>query len=158
MLGLFWYGKYKTTCNGIKPKMYRTWHNMLLRCYSDQYLSKNKTYIGCSVCDSWLNYQNFAEWYIKNNPRDKYHLDKDIIIDGNKIYSPSTCKFVSAQLNAEKASAKTYKFVSPDGEVIEIYNLAQFCKACGLGSGEMCWLNKGKRKSHKGWTRLGGNN
>lgn len=27
------------------------------------------------------------------------HLDKDILVEGNKVYSPETCVFISAKLN-----------------------------------------------------------
>ena len=78
---------------------YTTWQNMLLRCYSHKYRNKFPTYINCYVYDGWKYYSNFKKWfdahYIKN-----YHLDKDILIDGNKIYSPETCCFVPHYLNS----------------------------------------------------------
>ncbi len=147
-------GEHRSMVNGKKSKMYRTWHNMLNRCYSDAYKETHKTYKGCSVCSEWHNYQNYANWHIDNYPNDgaSYQLDKDILIHGNKIYSPDTCLFVSAQQNVEKSRAKTYKFISPDGEVVEIYNLEKFSAANGLYPGHMCCVAKGSRKSHKGWT------
>ena len=94
--------KYKMSENGKKTKCYNTWHNMLERCYNPKYQEKYPTYKDCEVYESWHNFQTFAEWY-----NDNYYqihgevmcLDKDILIKGNKIYSPETCVFVPEKIN-----------------------------------------------------------
>jgi len=78
---------------------YSYWTNMFKRCYSNSSLLKRPTYIGCSVCDEWKYYSNFKKWFYENYI-DGYQLDKDIIIDGNKVYSPETCCFVPNYLNS----------------------------------------------------------
>lgn len=87
--------------NGIKIESYKTWYAMLQRCYSECY--KNKpTYIDCYVCDEWLCYENFKKWYDKNYytvENEIMNLDKDILVKGNKVYSPKTCCFVPKRLN-----------------------------------------------------------
>ena len=95
-------GKYKSKENGKKTKVYNTWHNMLQRCYSEKLHKKYPTYINCKVCDEWLNFQNFAEWYENNYytvEGEIMDLDKDILYKGNKIYSPETCIFVPQTIN-----------------------------------------------------------
>ena len=81
---------------------YNVWHNMIKRCYcSDK--NDNPTYIGCEVCREWYNFQNFAKWYEENYYEiegQKMHLDKDILIKGNKIYSPQTCVIVPQRINS----------------------------------------------------------
>ncbi|ALY07069.1 hypothetical protein VmeM32_00078 [Vibrio phage vB_VmeM-32] len=76
---------------------------MLGRCYDSKIQEKQPTYIDCSVCDEWHYFQNFATWYYDNYPKDgiseKYQLDKDLKVNGNKIYSPETCLFVSHAVN-----------------------------------------------------------
>ena len=95
-------GPYKVSEKGKLTKIYRTWNGMLERCYSKKLHDKYPTYINCTVCNEWLNFQNFAEWYnnnyyeIENN---KMNLDKDILIKGNKVYSPDTCVFVPQNIN-----------------------------------------------------------
>ena len=79
-------------------KFYGAWYNMLHRCYSEKSLSKRPTYVGCSVCDDWLLLSNFREWF-NANYRDGMALDKDILIPGNKVYSPKTCSFVPGYIN-----------------------------------------------------------
>lgn len=79
-------------------KCYRVWNSMLSRCYSKLYSDKFSTYEGISVCLEWHNLQTFSEWFHKNYI-EGFELDKDILIKGNKIYSPETCAFVPKEIN-----------------------------------------------------------
>ena len=75
---------------------------MLRRCYNERELNKQPTYRGCSVCDEWHNFQNFAQWYTDNYYEidgECMELDKDILHKGNKIYSPDNCVFVPQCIN-----------------------------------------------------------
>ena len=95
-------GKYKVYENGKNTKYYDAWHDMLNRCYSEKLHKKYPTYKDCKVCDEWHNFQNFGIWYKDNYYKiedEKMHLDKDILIKGNKIYSPDTCIFVPQRIN-----------------------------------------------------------
>lgn len=141
--------KYKT--KGKNSMAYHRWRHMLARCYDKDTQSKMKTYIGCSVCDEWHNYQNYADWFY-SNMIEGFDVDKDILIDGNRIYSPSTCKLVSHQENTEKATAKEYILKSPKGDYVKIYNLLKFCKTNGLTAQNIHKVIKGVRKHHKGWS------
>lgn len=137
---------------GVATRKYRTWFNMLQRCYSPEYHKKQPTYKDCTVCDEWHNYQVFAEWYDKNYIKG-FALDKDIKVKGNKVYSPETCLFVSPKDNVVKANAKSYAFTSPTGDAVNIYNMREFCEVNNLNSGNMASVSTGKRKSHKGWVK-----
>lgn len=98
-LGYIGVGEYKTTKKGSKTKAYQTWKDMLRRC-SDR--MGNPTYADCLVCEEWHNFQNFAKWHEDNHYEiegEQMHLDKDILVKGNKIYSPETCIFVPRLLN-----------------------------------------------------------
>ena len=96
--GTYTKGKFSFGKKGHPTKEYSVWLSMLNRCYNKQFQSKNETYIGCEVCDEWLDFQNFAEWFT-NNYIEGYQLDKDILVKGNKIYSPETCCFVPQEIN-----------------------------------------------------------
>ena len=88
--------------NGAVRREYKIWSEMLRRCYSEKLQIKQPAYIGCTVCDEWLNYQNFADWYDKNYydiGDGRMHLDKDILVTGNRVYSPDTCIFVPQRIN-----------------------------------------------------------
>lgn len=72
------------------------------RCYDDKYKEKRSSYKDCFVCNEWLNYSNFKEWYDKNYYQiddELMYLDKDILFKGNKMYSPITCVFVNNRIN-----------------------------------------------------------
>jgi len=81
---------------------YKTWSAMLKRCYDEKYHQKYPTYKDCNVCEEWHNFQNFGKWFDENYyeiENEKMQLDKDILIKGNKIYSPETCIFVPRRIN-----------------------------------------------------------
>lgn len=86
------------TVNGKTTKAYVAWNHMLGRCYCPKSLSKYPTYTGCSVCNEWLFFPTFKEWF-DNNYIAGFHLDKDLLVAGNKIYSPDTCVFVPPSIN-----------------------------------------------------------
>lgn len=79
--------------------IYRKWHSMLARCYSNSVLSIRPTYEGCTVCSEWFVFSRFSKWY-EENYIEGFDLDKDIKIKGNKIYSPDACLFVPVAINA----------------------------------------------------------
>lgn len=80
---------------------YEKWVKMFNRCYNENNRMNAPTYKDVSICEEWHNYQNFAKWY-DNNLWDKNFtvLDKDILIKGNKLYSPDTCCLVNQRLNS----------------------------------------------------------
>lgn len=89
--------------NGESYDSYIRWKSMLTRCYSYEYQKKEPTYKDCYVCEEWLNYSNFKNWYDKNYYEiegEQMALDKDILVKGNKTYSPDTCVFVPQNINA----------------------------------------------------------
>ena len=77
---------------------YSTWHNMLLRCYSSVYHNRQPTYINCYVEPTWLRFRVFKMW-MESKPWENNELDKDILFQGNKVYGPTFCVFVSKQVN-----------------------------------------------------------
>ena len=74
------------------------------------------------------------------------HLDE--IITNNWT---NNLEWTTHQGNIEHSKAKHYTLISPDGEVINIFNMRKFCRKYNLSSGAMIAVTKGKRKQHKGW-------
>lgn len=153
-VGFIGVGRYKPSSGNKNTKAYSIWSNMLKRCYCHKTQRRQPTYKGCTVCVEWHNYQNFAKWFEVNYIKG-LHLDKDIRSQGEKVYSPETCMFVTCAKNNEKARAKGYKMTSPDGSVVNVYNMKDFCRDNGLNDSHMCAVYYGKRKQHKGWTKAG---
>ena len=92
--------KVRPRVNGgeVSCPYYGTWKRMVQRCYSDNYHSRQPTYIGCTVSNDWLYFTSFKHWMEMQDWKGK-HLDKDILVEGNKLYSKDTCAFVSSAAN-----------------------------------------------------------
>lgn len=74
------------------------WYNMVRRCYDKKYHAGKPTYSKATVCEEWKLFSNFKKWFDVNHI-EGYHLDKDILVKGNTIYSPDTCCFVPNEIN-----------------------------------------------------------
>ena len=101
-IGFMGIGAFKSTDDNKTTLPYAKWNGMIERCYSEKNKKIRPTYIGCSVCNEWHNFQTFAKWYNENyyEVEDEVMcLDKDILIKGNKIYSPETCLFAPQYIN-----------------------------------------------------------
>lgn len=99
-IGCIGVGNNLASKNGRSTDVYLIWAAILDRCYGNQ--KKYPAYYGkCTVCDEWLNFQNFASWYEKHKYKTdrRLHIDKDILYPGNNIYSPKTCILVPQRIN-----------------------------------------------------------
>ncbi len=78
---------------------YEAWLSRMKSCYGES--KSSHLYVGATVCDEWHNFQNFAKWYYDQPFSDKfgYHLDKDLTIVGNQVYSPEACKLIPPCIN-----------------------------------------------------------
>ena len=96
-------GEHFTKVNGKFTREYELWSGMIERCYNSNGKFKGfKGYEGCSVSDLFKNYTLFSEWSFKQVGFDQegWHLDKDILVKGNKVYSEDTCCFIPVQINS----------------------------------------------------------
>lgn len=101
-IGYMGVGDYVTVINKKKTRVYLSWYSMMKRSYSEKYHKIYPTYKDVKVCEEWQNFQTFAKWFYENyNPEimQGWHLDKDILIKDNRIYSPDTCIFVPNEIN-----------------------------------------------------------
>ncbi len=109
-------GKYKLVW---RCPYYEKWKSMLDRCYFQKGVTRHKAYVDCYVCDEWLTFSNFKSWMETQDWEGK-QLDKDLLLLGNKVYSPETCCFIYADLNVSIAKTKAGKY--PTG-VYYCYNV-----------------------------------
>jgi hypothetical protein len=62
------------------------------------YHENKPTYVGCSVAAEWHLFSVFREWMISQEWKG-LQLDKDLLVIGNKVYSPETCLFIPRNIN-----------------------------------------------------------
>lgn len=100
-IGFIGVGKY----NSKEHKLaYHKWKSMLERCTTkeDELRYSEKSYKDCLVCEEWLNFQNFADWFyseLYDLEEEPICVDKDILYHNNKLYSPDTCLLVPQRIN-----------------------------------------------------------
>lgn len=95
-------GRHKSKVNGKNTIVYEKWKKIIQRAYDEKHNIENPSYLKVTVCEEWLNFQNFGAWFeenFKSHMDSGWHLDKDILIKGNKYYSPETCCLVPRDLN-----------------------------------------------------------
>lgn len=88
--------------NDRKTPEYTTWNNMIQRCYVEEYIKTHPAYGDCIIIDEWHNFQNFAKWYHENFydvGEGRMHIDKDILMKGNRLYSPERCLIIPQRIN-----------------------------------------------------------
>lgn len=78
-----------------KDIAYSRWSAIMQRCY----FSDNQNYANCEISEEWLTYSNFKKWFDEHY-MEGWEIDKDILSNNGKIYSPDTCCFVPREINS----------------------------------------------------------
>lgn len=118
-----------------------------------------RRYLSASVvCDDGVRrlrrvHRMVAERFIENplGLPEVNHKDEDKL--NNSVENLEWC---TRQYNAEYSLSKGFIAVSPQGEVVYIFNITRFCRENSLNKANLHKVCNGKRKSHKGWTRYVG--
>ena len=83
---------------------YDLWKSMIRRCFDEKLKARQSTYKDVTCCDEWLSFANFFEWCNKevgySGKPEGMELDKDILVRGNRVYSPEACSLVPRAVNA----------------------------------------------------------
>lgn len=136
-VGFIGEGKYKVTENSITTPHYRVWHSLIRRVHDTKFLEKNPAYKNCTITDSWYNFQNFAKWYDANHyevKNETVELDKDILVKGNKLYSPDTCVFAPKRINLLFTKKDSHRGDLPVGVVFKKTS-GKYTAQCNDGKG-----------------------
>ena len=85
----------------VMTKEYGLWNSMINRCYNENLRQRHPSYVECTVSEKWRYLSNFKDWCNKQIgfSNEGWHLDKDILVKGNKVYSEDTCCFVPQEIN-----------------------------------------------------------
>lgn len=135
-IGYYGEGEYKAKVNYRLTDEYNSWKNLLARCYSDKYRYLHPSYEDCYMYEEWLNFQTYAKWYHVNwydIGEGRMHIDKDILVKGNKIYSPETCIFVPQRINEIFSTRKSLRGDLPCG--VSRNPSGSYSVTCGIDNG-----------------------
>lgn len=99
-----------------KCPFHACWSRMIARCYCKKTHIRMPSYTNCRVCDDWLYFSKFKSWMESQDWENK-HLDKDLLISGNKKYSPETCVFLDKEINLFLIERETCRGEWPIGVI-----------------------------------------
>lgn len=90
-----------TSTKWRQDRFYGVWKNILAGCYDLKVQEKYPSYKGCAVSENFKDFSYFYQWCFKQvgSMQDGWHLDKDVLSKGSKIYSEDTCVFIPKELN-----------------------------------------------------------
>lgn len=95
---------------------YEKWSSMIERSHSKKAQQKRPSLKDNDVCIDWKYFSNFKSW-MQTQQWEGMHLDKDILIVGNKRYSPETCCFVPNYINQLVNAGSSVRSEKPLGVV-----------------------------------------
>lgn len=122
-----------------RKRAYRLWSNIKTRCYNKKHISyRSYGAKGVTVCERWLNsFENFLEdiqkidgFNYKKFCNGELQMDKDLKQKNinNKIYSLSTCTFLTQEENIKLQDlAKEFYVVTPLGKISKEKSIKKYC-------------------------------
>lgn len=129
-VGYFGVGPYPSRdSSGKNSEAYEVWLGIMKRCYNTEWQEKQgrTSYRDCTVDSTWHNFQVFAEWYYSQPHVGKgLHVDKDLLVEGNRVYGPSFCTLVPVEVNSLFTGSN--KFLSDNGLPVGIHFCKDKCK------------------------------
>lgn len=100
--------------NGKMTPPYQVYKDMCKRC-TEHRCKGQECYVGTTICKEWSSsFKTFRIWFEKNY-KEGFHLEKDVLGNGRKVYSPETCRFVPRELNLMCVSNKKERNGLPTG-------------------------------------------
>lgn len=132
-----------------KCPFYQKWKSMIKRCYNHKQLERNETYKYCYVCEEWLTFSNFKSWMETQDWEGK-ELDKDLLVDNNKLYSEKTCVFISHSLNSAIA-VRRKKSNLKLGVHISKNKFVSQCERDCLGKKRWIGVFNTENQAHRAW-------
>ncbi|MDH6161121.1 hypothetical protein M2354_000776 [Leclercia adecarboxylata] len=134
---------------------YTIWKNLLKRAYSQKYHKLHPTYIGVTVEKEWLVLSSFITW-LRSNYIHGYSLDKDLLIQGNKHYSPDTCRYIPQYVNTVLIDSGASRGSHPIGVCMTGKKYIARCRQL-QASGKSKKVHLGyfetSKKAHAAWQR-----
>ena len=152
-----WVKSYTVPTEGLQT-IYHTrssvvWRSLINRC---KLSIKYPSYADCEI--KYEGYQEFTEWcqsqhgYMNKNPNGTFwQLDKDLKVEGNRIYSPEFCLFVPSRVNC-LFNIKSSNNNLPAG--VSMYaNSDYYGWGCGDGKNKLWGTAPDPMSAHRGWQK-----
>ena len=118
-VGFIGVGPYAGCFEGTRKVVwaYQKWLNMLERCYDPATEQQAYNYAGVTVWEPWHNYQNFAAWATqqKGYGNERWAMEKDLLVKGNRYYHPDVCCFLPQELNNQMLKSEKARGDYPIG-------------------------------------------
>jgi hypothetical protein len=108
---------------------------ILRRLFKDNSIQKNSSYTDSTISDDWLDFNSFHSWAVNQvgHQYKDWHIDKDILVKGNKHYSSETCCFVPLRVNILFTTRASKRGAFPIG-VHQDSQSSKYIAACRDGS------------------------
>lgn len=134
------------------------WSGLVDRCkLNGKTQTKYPTYSGSE--NHFGTYQLFVDWaiqehgyYNKDTSGKYWNLDKDLLVRGNKVYSPETCIFVPHRVNCLLTTRLAGRGSLPLGVYFE-GKVGRFRANCQINTGKPKFLGyyDSPEEAHKAW-------
>ena len=108
---------YRKATAPTSTKEYRAWLGMMQRVTNEKVQAKHTSYKDCTISEDFKSFDYFKEWYNCQIgcDQDGWHVDKDLLVKGNKIYSAETCVLLPQQINTLITGANAIRGDLPKG-------------------------------------------
>ena len=98
----------------VSDYQYKSWSGMLKRVYKPT-PSQLSQYGDCSVSEDWHAYENFYHWATHQQYQEGWHLDKDLLIKGNREYNQDACVYLPKDINIFLTARRNHRGMYPVG-------------------------------------------
>lgn len=114
-----------TTHGMTHSSLYRIWQSMKTRClnaHSDDFYRYGGR--GISICDEWLDFENFRDWALSNGYEEDLTIDR---IDNNDGYYPENCRW--ADIITQCNNRRTSRYITYANT---IHTVAEWARILGV--------------------------
>lgn len=133
-------GSFKAKVDGVQTYEHSVWKHVIEKAYCVKRKEKEKCYKDCTVSEDWLNFQNFAKWFVSQKGyKEKFHLDKDLLVKGNKHYSAETCVLLPPEVNGFMTKRDSERGLFPLGVTKRKSDKSGYAARLNI-KGERLWL------------------